>query len=424
MRNCDAMSTSSNSDRLGDAAARSFVLGGLQPARVIAPQSPADAAHALSEARSAGHAVVPWGGGTAQATGANPTRYDIACLTERMASVVEYEPADLVVTVGAGLTIAEVQARLHEHGQFLAIDGVGPDATIGGVVATNRSGSSRLLYGTARDLVLGITAALPSGDVVRSGGKVVKNVVGYDLNKLHVGALGTLGLICEVTMKVHPLPQAEASVVGRFASSESANAVAHSLARSNLGLRAVNVTTDLADPPAPFITVVGAWCSGWPASVARQAREVVAALRAAGASAIDTFTGDDHVDFRSRIDACRALPSRVKLAVLPSSLGHVQFQVARALRDAGAADATWVAQAGIGVAHVGIRQLDASLLARLRHVAEAASGTCVTEAVPDDLRTAEGAWGRTRDDYRIMVRIRDEFDPARTINPGRYVGGL
>ncbi|NCW79159.1 MAG: FAD-binding oxidoreductase, partial [Oxalobacteraceae bacterium] len=107
-----------------------------------------------------------------------------------MASIVEYEPADLVLTIGAGAMIADVQATLREHGQFLALDGVPAAATIGGIVATNRSGSSRLLYGTARDLVLGITAALPNGDVVRSGGRVVKNVVGYDLNKLHIGALG------------------------------------------------------------------------------------------------------------------------------------------------------------------------------------------------------------------------------------------
>jgi glycolate oxidase FAD binding subunit len=341
-----------------------------------------------------------------------------------MASVVEYEPADLVVSVGAGITISELQAVLYPNRQFLAIDGTADHATIGGIVATNRSGPSRLLYGTVRDLVLGITAALPNGDVVRSGGRVVKNVVGYDLNRLHVGALGTLGLICEVTMKVHPLPRAEISVVGRFTSHAEANAVAHTLARSNLALRAVDVTTDLADPPAPFTTVVTAWCSGWAASVDRQAREVAAAFGRASASSIGTLSDDDHRAHRAQIESRRNRPARLKLAVLPDKLGSIQSEVAHALREAGHADPSWVARAGVGIAHVGLRDLDATVLSRLRAIAEAAGGTCTTEAAPPELRTPERAWGRTRDDFRIMARIRDEFDPSRTINPGRFVGGL
>ena len=402
----------------------SRALGHLEPRHSVTPESPSEAAHVLSEARKAGRAVVPWGNGTAQTHGANPNKYDLVCLTHGMASIVEYEPADLVLTIGAGAMIADVQATLREHGQFLALDGVPAAATIGGIVATNRSGSSRLLYGTARDLVLGITAALPNGDVVRSGGRVVKNVVGYDLNKLHIGALGTLGLICEVTVKVHPRPRAEASVVGRFTSLESASTVAHALARSNLSLRAVDISTDLDEPPAAFTTVVAAWCSGWPSAVSRQSREVAMAFRDAGAISVDALSGDDHDAFRASIEKHRQRPNRVKLAVLPDRLGQLQVQVARVLRDAGVANASAIALAGIGVMHVGLDCLDGPLLARLRDMAESASGTCVTEAAPDALRTPELAWGRTRDDFRIMERIRDEFDPSRTINPGRFVGGL
>jgi glycolate oxidase FAD binding subunit len=341
-----------------------------------------------------------------------------------MASVKEYEPADLVISVGAGITIAAVQSILRKHGQFLALDGVNPDATVGGIVATNRSGPSRLLYGTARDLVLGITVALPNGDVVRSGGRVVKNVVGYDLNKLHVGALGTLGLICEVTMKIHPLPRAESSVVGRFTSPDGAFTVAHSLARSNLGLRAVDVTTDCADQVAPFATVVAAWCSGWPASVARQSREVATSFEAAGATSVETLSADNHIALREQVDNLRLRPARIKLAVLPDKLGYLQGAVAQALREARHIDATWVSRAGIGVAHLGLRHLDAHVLAKVRSIAEAMGGTCITELAPGELQTADHAWGRVRDDFRIMARIRDEFDPTRTINPGRFVGGL
>lgn len=418
------MDTTVTSDRAAELSLHAPSLGGMRPTKTLRPTSAAEAAHALAEARASGHAVVPWGSGTAQGMGALPDRFDICCLTSGMASILEYQPADLVVSVGGGITIAEVQAALRKHGQFVAIDGVHLNATIGGILATNRSGPSRLLYGTARDLVLGMTVALPNGDVVKSGGRVVKNVVGYDLNKLHIGALGTLGVICEVTVKVHPLPRAESSVVGRFMSIEAANTVAHALARSNLALRAVDVTTDLADPPAAFTTSVAVWCSGWPASVARQVREVVGALGAASASSIDTLSGDDHAALRERVEARRARPHRVKISVLPDKLGEVQFDVARALREAGTADGTWVARAGVGVAHVGIATLDAALLSELRLIAETAGGTCITEASPDVLRTSEQSWGRRRDDFRIMLRIRDEFDPSRTLNPGRFVGGL
>ena len=401
-----------------------YRLGGRIPLSAVTPTTPAEAAQALADAKGGGHSVVPWGSGTAQAMGGLPDSYHLVCATSGMSAILEYEPADLVVSVGAGTTISKLQSTLHSFGQFFAIDGVEANATIGGIVATNRSGPSRLLYGSARDLVLGITAALPNGDVVKSGGRVVKNVVGYDLNKLHIGAFGTLGLICEVTVKVHPLPRAEASVVGQFRSLDAANGVAHALARSNLSLRAVDVTTDHSNPPAAFTTSVTVWCSGWPAAVERQLREVTVAFTQASAVAVDELHGQDHVNLRAQLEALRVRPARIKFSVVPDKLHRLQVEVMQALRADGVADATWVARAGIGVAHLGLRDLDRPALTKLRGIAESHGGTCVTETASAELQTSEHAWGRVRDDYRIMKRIRDEFDPSRTINPGRFVGGL
>ncbi len=401
-----------------------YEIGGIIPSEVVAPASPAATAEVVSSARERGLAVVPWGNGTAQSGGALPTRYHVACLTSAMGSVIEYEPADLVITVGAGMPIGQVQATLAAAGQFLALDGVDARATVGGIVATNRSGPSRLLYGSARDLVLGITVALPNGDVVRSGGRVVKNVVGYDLNKLHVGGLGTLGVICEVTFKVHPSPRAEASVIGWFSSAETANVVALDLARSNLGLRAVDVTSDSDDASAEGVTTISAWCSGWPDAVARQCREVATIISAAGATTVHTMNGGDHDAARARVEALRVRGARLKVTALPSKLGQLQLEVARVTRVGDRPCATWVARAGIGIAHVGLSELDQALLAEIRSCADAAGGTCVIEAGADNLKTPDLAWGTTRADFRVMTRIRDEFDPNRTINPGRYVGGL
>src|SRR5919202_2526867 len=209
-----------------------FAVDGLTPRAVEGPESAEAVAALLRRAAGERQAVVPWGAGTKQGLGNVPRAYDLAFDLSALDQVLEYEPADLVVTAQAGVPLAALQRRWGEAGQFLALDPpYAEQATLGGTLAANASGPSRLLYGTARDLVLGMRVALPSGEVVKSGGKVVKNVVGYDLNKMHIGALGTLGLMVEVTLKVHPLPAAEATVYAEFDRLEAAGNVAGKLFR-------------------------------------------------------------------------------------------------------------------------------------------------------------------------------------------------
>src|SRR6266498_4107469 len=148
-----------------------------------------------------------------------PRRVDLALLTTGLNHIVEYEPADLTVTVEAGMRFADLQAALGEHGQFLALDpAVDSNATIGGIIATNASGPLRFSFGSARDLVIGTRVANPDGSLTRAGGRVVKNVAGYDLNKLHIGGLGTLGVIVELSFKLAPIPPALVRAVGRSSS--------------------------------------------------------------------------------------------------------------------------------------------------------------------------------------------------------------
>ena len=162
---------------LATGEAERFAIRSVVPGRVAQPRTPAEVAELLGEASADGFAVVPWGGGTHQGIGASPERYDIACNLCHLDELVAFEPADLVVTVQAGMTLGQAQDHLREKGQFLALDGGRPEmSTIGGMLATNSSGPSRLLYGSARDLVLGMQVALPNGHLVRSGGKVVKKI--------------------------------------------------------------------------------------------------------------------------------------------------------------------------------------------------------------------------------------------------------
>src|SRR5687767_14689068 len=188
-------------------------IDGLQPALITTPSSQTDVATILGVAGELGAAVAPWGSGTQITCGSAPERYDIALDLNGLNALVEHEPADLTVTVEAGMRLSELQRLLGAQGQWLPLDPSLPDeATIGGILATNASGPARIRYGSARDLVIGMTVALANGDLVKSGGRVVKNVAGYDMAKLHIGALGTLGVITQASFKVAPLPVDEAFI--------------------------------------------------------------------------------------------------------------------------------------------------------------------------------------------------------------------
>src|SRR5713226_2359940 len=190
------------------AATAADAIAGMQPSLVIEPGTENELAEVLRLANEAGLAVIPRGGGTKLGWGNPPARADLMVSTARLTEILEHAWADLTVTVEAGCTMQSLQETLAQHGQRLALDPLWPEkATVGGVLSTNDSGALRLRFGALRDLIIGATIALPDGTLASSGGKVVKNVAGYDLPKLVTGALGTLGVITQATFRLHPVPQ-------------------------------------------------------------------------------------------------------------------------------------------------------------------------------------------------------------------------
>jgi len=182
-------------------------VAGVQPEAVFEPDSEKELAAALHCADAAGLSVVPRGGGTKTSWGNPPIRADLILSMARLNRVIEHAWADLTVSVEAGCTFQQLQNALAQHGQRIAVDPLWPErATIGGILSTNDSGTLRIRYGGLRDLIIGMTIALPDGTLASSGGKVVKNVAGYDLPKLATGALGTLGVITRAVFRLHPLP--------------------------------------------------------------------------------------------------------------------------------------------------------------------------------------------------------------------------
>src|SRR5467141_4635649 len=191
------------------AATAADAVAGAQPNLVIVPGTERELAEVLRLSNDAGLAVIPRGGGTKLGWGNPPARADLILSTARLNEIIEHAWADLTVTVEAGCTIQRLQETLAEHGQRLALDPLWPErATIGGVLSANDSGALRLRFGALRDLIIGATLALPDGTLASSGGKVVKNVAGYDLPKLVTGAFGTLGVITRAVFRLHPLPRA------------------------------------------------------------------------------------------------------------------------------------------------------------------------------------------------------------------------
>jgi glycolate oxidase FAD binding subunit len=197
---------------------------GVVPELYVEPANETELARVLEYASRAGMLVTPRGSGTKLDWGATPQAIDLMISTAKLARILEHAPGDMTVTVEAGVSIAQLQSALSLHRQRLALDPLWPErATVGGVIATNDSGASRVRYGSIRDLIIGITVVLGNGTVAKSGGKVVKNVAGYDLPKLMSGALGTLGIITKAVFRLHPLPAESRTLSFSFLSREEAN---------------------------------------------------------------------------------------------------------------------------------------------------------------------------------------------------------
>src|SRR2546425_3512881 len=208
---------------------------GVQPKLVVEPGTERELAEILRLSNEAGLAVIPRGGGTKLAWGNSPARAGLILSTARLTEVIEHAWADLTVSVGAGCTVQRLQEALAQHGQRLALDPLWPEkATVGGVLSTNDSGALRLRFGALRDLIIGVTIALPDGTLASSGGKVVKNVAGYDLPKLATGAFGTLGIITRAVFRLHPLPRNTRSFSIGTKGAEEARRLIHAIQDSKL----------------------------------------------------------------------------------------------------------------------------------------------------------------------------------------------
>jgi glycolate oxidase FAD binding subunit len=402
----------------------SCTVDGTAPEVVVEPDTPDHLARVLAEARSAGLAVIPVGGGCHLVVGNVPAAYDVALSLRRLDAVIAHEPGDMTVTVQAGVRLADLQRALAAHNQALPLDPPGADVmTVGGVIAANASGPLRHACGTARDWVIGMTVALPDGTLVKSGGRVVKNVTGYDMHKLHAGALGTLGVIVQVTCKLAPRPPVRTPLAATFASARDACRFVIDAWDAGLALEAAEVLS----PTAANVLLGGerwtviARASGVPAAVDRTLDD----LRRGAAQLGDGFDAGRHLDTWPRWHAAFA-PAGVALRafVAPSVVADTIEALDR--RFAGAAPlisstvSAGVVRAVLDQEHVHAPAFADTLAGARRHV----DGALVIDAAPRALKEQLDVFGPPRADFAIMRRLKQQFDPDGVLSPGRFLGRL
>lgn len=423
------------------AACATLAVDGKTPECAVAPTSAEQVAAVLHYAREHQLAVLARGNGTKISTGNPPRRYDIALSASELRRVVHYEPADLTVTVEAGISFGALQDLAGRNGLWLPLDPRGGrESSVGGIIAANTTGPLRQGFGGPRDMVLGLKIATTDGKVVKTGGRVVKNVAGYDLAKLLTGSYGTLGVIVEASLKLFPKPPERATFAMRAGTLGVARELRRSILRSPLdlirlllvdasGVRMLGsaIPTD-ARPEAEVWVEVG----GSHRVIERSALE----LRQLGTAVGSPLTRVDEAEqaWDKLSDPGRWFRRKyADLTVLKAALPIVSSEefMSRAQQEAEAERITLAsfAQVGVGIVHLCLLQeaLSANvtdMVRRLRQAAADLGGALVIEQCPVDLKSQLDVWSATGDDGEAMRKMKALWDPNQILSPGRFVGGI
>lgn len=418
-----------------------YAVDGIVPAVVAMPADDTQVAAVLRLANTHAMTIVPRGGGTYMHLGQVPTGVDVILSLERVCQIIAYEPGDMTITVQAGMALQDIQHTLGQNGQFLALDPpLTAATTLGGVIAANASGPRRFLYGTARDLVLGTVVIGVDGTRTKAGGRVVKNVTGYDLNKLYIGSLGTLAVLTELTCKVYPLPPREETIGIGYRHAADTLTLLQMLTQLPLRLNSLELLNASAmalvtrhaaveNPATPYVLL--ARLEGTPETTASQCqrlRDALRSLRLTSAATMYTWEQEERlwagvaawlqqpVGVLSKVSArmsdlpqlCAAAqatePAWSLLAHAGNGITYLHFPPAA---DPTLSPAHWLAQ---------ITALD-TLVATLR-------GHRVIERAPVAVKQQCQVWGEPGDQWPLMQALKTTFDPQRRLNPGRFLGGL
>ena len=452
-----------------------FRVDHLIPQVVVFPKNTKQVSKVVQLARTRNLAISPWGSGTKTAMGNPPIRLDLVIVTSRMNHIIDVDTANLTITVEAGVKFRDIQARLatqedrcylpledlateanevicsdrSHSGSFLPMDPPRADkATIGGIIATNSSGPRRLLYRLPRDLILGVRMVSPAGDILGSGGKTVKNVSGYDISKLVVGSMGTLGIICEMTFKLLPLPEKMETLLFSFDNFDGASVFANQALDTPLLPAALEVLTRDACKALPILLIqdfseapygVAVALEGFIPAVARMADEMTTMADSCGAARCGTLDDHSHQTFWLAMSNLRRTFQNSHSGLLsvkatsPVSKWTETFKKLETAFSKAGLPCALQAHAGNGVclADLLLSEEEEGKMEKavetVNHLSDQLSktdGSFVVQKMPSPWKAALNMWGDPGPAFPVMKRLKEKIDPLGIMNPGRFVGGI
>ena len=423
-----------------------FAVDGVIPKIAVYPTYAEEVAEILRCAAAGDLTVIPCRNGTKLGIGAPPQRYDIALSLKDMNQVWYYEPDDLVVSVEPGMKFADLQRFLARHRLWIPLDPGGDErASVGGILAANAAGPLRLLYGGPRDMVLGMKIATPDGRIVKTGGRVVKNVAGYDLAKLMIGSYGTLGVIVEATFKLYPQVARRATWIvdpGTLATAREIRrdllgSFLHPMRMVLLNARAQRLLDRRFSSAGAHMpgTNFAIWieAGGSDRVIARYADDLgtLAAKHGASLQNIESETAvgiwRQIADFGAGLTGEEQAPTAVR-AALPIASGEDFLASAETAAQAEGCEAIGLVQMGVGIVELRLspepRAPSPGLIETLRRAAVGLGGSLVVTRCPSELKAKVDVWGPPGDDFEMMRKLKAAWDHKSTLSPGRLVGGL
>lgn len=404
-----------------------YAVDGKSPSILCVPREVEHVSAALRICAETEASVIPWGGGTAVGLGNITRRVQVVIALERLDKLIEHDDANLTATTQAGMKVAALQKILGQQNQFLAIDPPFPDlATIGGVVAANTNGARRMMYGSVRDLVIGMKMVLASGRQIKAGGKVMKNVAGYDMCKLFIGSLGTLGVITGVTFKMAPIPESTATLAAWGPLAQGLELV-QELSRTALLPAAIAIlSTDVAKAVGiTGIAAIAVWAEGFEEAVARHLQDLQALAGRVGLN-YEILRDESHQRLWEHVRDFGANRGNVvyRVTVPLASLADVVTKIDH--WSGSEYPARYVVHAGSGTVWISLDAdpSSAAWFPRLIALAQGHRGHAVMAAAPPALKDGVDVWGPLPPSLAIMREIKLKFDPQGILSPGRFIAGL
>jgi len=429
---------------------KTYALDAKVPKVAVLPGSREEISEVVAWANQEKLSILPRGNGTKMGMGAIPRNVDVVLLMSRMNRIIDKDCDNLTLSAEAGMTLGEVQKILANQGKgyFLPLDPPYTEkATLGGIVATNGSGPRRFANGTARDLIIGLKAVFPNGDLVATGGKTVKNVSGYDLGKLLIGSMGTLGILCEMTFRLLPLPEKEATLLVYFETLGAAQHFVHDVIHSQLVPVSVEVLSAAAfrkvkyplSGPASAKYLVAIGLEGVTETIDRQVKEMGEMGKKRGCLESSVLSAKQNQSFwiglrDMSLGLSGEYPNLITLKsnFVISKWAEVLGSYEKIGQELGV-ECAFSGHAGNGVLHSHLlvgkdfpskAKALLDLIGKMTAEAVKNEGNLVVESAPVLIKEKVNVWGQTRNDCRVVRRLKEEIDPMGVLNPGRFVGGV